>query len=65
MGLRDRQRDNAQLRMNGIEPEPGFGASVKRVARYLKRSRIKPVRIWNPDRYLHSAARRRKLALAA
>ncbi len=57
MGLRYRRSQNANQRANGIEPEPGDYAGVKRWARYLKRVVLKPVKIRNPEKYLHSTAR--------
>ena len=59
MGLRYRQSHNERQRAKGIEPEPSLFAGVKRRARYLKRAGYRPIKIKNPSKYLHSAARRR------
>jgi hypothetical protein len=55
MGLRDRANRNEGLRANGIEPEPGPYAGVKNWARFLKRADLKPVKIEDPEKYLHAS----------
>ena len=60
MGLRQRQYRNQSLRANGVEPEPGNFAGVKRWARYLKRVVFVPKPVKNSDWYLHSAERNRR-----
>lgn len=62
MGLLGRQNHNIGLRGRGIEPEPGFFAGIKRRARYIARAGAPIVKIKNPSRYLHAAARRRAKA---
>lgn len=60
MGLWQRRSRNRSLRANGVEPEPGNYAGVKRYARYLKRVVAVSKGVKNPDRYLHAAERNRR-----
>jgi len=59
MRSKDQSR-NATKRANGIEPEPGLYAGVKRRARFLARVGCK-VTVKNPERYLDSYARKRQV----
>lgn len=58
-GLRSRQRRNQQLRASGTEPPTdGVYASVRKMARYLKRAGVAPVHIKNPRDYMNAPQRR-------
>jgi hypothetical protein len=55
MGKRYRQAQNARQRANGIEPEPGDYAGAKNWARFLKRAKLKSVKIKNHEKFLNAS----------
>jgi hypothetical protein len=55
MGKAQRESRNEGLRANGVEPEPGPFAGVKRWARYIARGGARKVVVKNPRKYLHAS----------
>jgi hypothetical protein len=56
VGLKERRLRNAARRAREQEPEPGFGAGVKRHARYL--SRVASAIKLNPEAHIHPRHKR-------